>query len=147
LFYNFLLIVLNKFINLILAIIMFYSAVYATVLTAFWAVQNRTLPLRGILYAFVLVGALAALVLLLLPDKNSIAVVQVVQASGLLAAYQAALFFAFSEGPQYVQAVVNLNIVVIIIIDAVRTEVIPSPVVVAASVMQVAGAFLVQTHT
>ena len=122
---------------------MFYSAVYAAVLTAFWAIQNRTVPLRGVLFAFVLVGCLAAAALAVLPSSNEpLAVDVVVRAAVLLAAYQTALFAAFSGGSKFTQAVVNLNIVVIIILDAIALRTWPRVEIVAACLLQILGATL-----
>jgi hypothetical protein len=123
---------------------MFFSAAFAAVLTAFWAIQNRTLPVRAALYAFVLVGTLAGLALATLPpDNKQFTVAPVLRATVTIALYQTALFAAFSTGSKLTQAVVNLNVAVIVVIDAVTIRACPSLTVAAACILQIVGAALV----
>lgn len=121
-----------------------YTVCLAAVLTALWAIQNRTLPFRAVLAAFVIVGAAAAMYLAATTTTDKFdgeySLQQVLKAAILLAAYQLALFAAFSTGAPLTQAAVNTNVAVIFLIDAAASRTLPSITVALAIAVQICAA-------
>ena len=116
------------------------SVALAAVLTALWAIQNRTMPFKAVVAAFVLVGAAAAVYLVASPKEENITVGMVLRAALLLASYQLALFAAFQMGAKLTQAAVNLNVVVILVVDALISGIVPKTSVLIAVVVQIIAA-------
>lgn len=108
--------VVQKIAIVVVFMTLFYG-LGAAILTAQWAIVNRSASLEAFLGAFVVAGILALLFLLgmkkTVPTLDSTTVVL----SMLLATYQALLWLSFNYGSKVVQAIVNLNVPIILILD------------------------------
>lgn len=105
---------------------MFAVAVVAAVFTAGWALSVSNAEETSFLAAFLIAGVCAGIGLLCSPSTNisTVNLLEALKLGIILSVYQGILFFALkSEGPR-AQAVVNSNILIIAIINFIKT---PSP--------------------